>query len=166
MEAKQGILLHSFKAQTRSGVNAYFSSLREINVPEEFASSTSSNTILTAKAPLPIEPGYFRTRKIGANLNITAVELLDGSLHMIVNATLSSYEGSEPTILKTGSTSISYPQPLIHRQKIAATIDMASEAPQVLGGLNNFNGDAVTYLIITATIIDQNGNPVRQRRSE
>ena len=55
---------------------------------------------------------------------------------------------------------LSVPQPLFHSRNITTSFLMTDGGTQVFGGMENPKGDGVTYLFLTATLLDATGQPL------
>ena len=55
---------------------------------------------------------------------------------------------------------LSIPQPLFHSRNITTSFTMSDGSTEVFGGMENPKGDGVTYLFLTATLLDATGQPL------
>ena len=161
----KGTLLHAFKLTTQSGVNAQIQAVSEHIYATEFRTPSSTGAADAAAATLPV-PGLFDTRGAGATLNVTpTVEPDRRTLTLVLAPELTSAPEWHPLSVAGTDASgqeihLSVPQPAFHSRHLATSIVMADQSTQVLGGMDNPSGDALTYLFITATVLDASGQPL------
>ena len=161
----KGTLLHALKLTTQSGVNAQIQAVSEHIYATEFRTPSSTNATGEDSAPLPV-PGLFDTRESGVIFNVTpTVEPDKRTLTLVLAPELTS-KPEWRSMSVTGNDAhgkqihLSVPQPTFHSRNLTTSIVMADRSTQVLGGMENPTGDGITYLFITATLLDASGKPL------
>lgn len=161
----QGTLLHTLKLITRSGVNAQVQSVSEVIYPTEFRMPAVSNFTDNMVSPLPV-PDLFETREVGAILNVTSTVGPDKRTIEIVMAPEITAPPEWQTLSVSGTdaqgkeTHLSIPEPVFHSRNITTSIVVRDGETVVLGGMENPNGNGVTYIFLSATLIDSSGRPM------
>lgn len=167
----KGVLLHTLKLTTRSGVNAEAKSVSEVIYPTDFQMPSPSNSPDAATSPLPI-PDMFDTREVGAILQATPTVGPDGRTIDIVMVPEITAPPEWRTVTITGTDAggrkllLEVPQPVFHTRNIMTSIVLQDGETAVLGGMNSPKGEAVTYLFITATLIDSKGRRLSEYAGE
>lgn len=163
----KGTLLHTLKLTTRSGVNAQVQSVSEVIYPTEFRAPIVSNSADNLVTPLPV-PDVFDTREVGAILNVTPTVGPDKRTIEIVMAPEITAPPEWQTLSVTGTdaqgkeTHLSIPEPVFHSRNITTCIVLRDGENTVLGGMENPNGNGVTYIFLSATLIDSSGRPMSE----
>lgn len=158
----QGTLLHTLKLITRSGVNAQAQSVSEVIYPTEFRTPVVSNSVDSLVTPLPV-PDVFDTREVGATLNVTPTVGSDKRTIDIVMAPEITAPPEWQTLSVTGTDAqgkeihLTIPEPVFHSRNITTCIVLRDGETVVLGGMENPNGNGVTYIFLSATLIDSSG---------
>ena len=157
----KGTLLHALKLITQSGVNAQIQAVSEHIYVTEFTSPSSTNTA----SPLPV-PSLFETREAGAIFNATPTfDRVNRTIQVIMAPELTA-KPEWQSVSVTGTDErgkeihLSVPQPLFHSRNITTSFLMTDGDTQVFGGMENPKGDGVTYLFLTATLLDATGQPL------
>lgn len=167
----KGTLLHTLKLTTRSGVNAQVQAVSEIIYPTSFRMPDASNSTAALVQPLPI-PDFFETREVGAIFNVTPTVGPDNRTIDIVMAPEITAPPEWQTRSVTGtdakgqSLRLDFPQPVFHSRNITTCIILRDGETAVLGGMNNPQGNAITYLFLTATLLDSAGRPLANYAGE
>lgn len=169
LNSGRGSVLQSLKLVTRTGVNAQTKSVREHIYPTEFtvvpASKGDSNAVAVSKA-FAVEPASFETRESGAILNVTPTVGPNGR---ILDVTFVFELCSEPEWQEIATscattngavTRVSITQPVFHSRQVTTSVILANGTTLVLGGLGEPGDTTVSYLLLTATVIDAEGNPL------
>lgn len=158
----QGTLLHTLKLTTRSGVNAQVQAVSEVIYPTEFRTPVVTNPAEIVASPLPV-PDVFDTREVGAILNITPTVGPDNRTIDIVMAPEITAPPEWRTVSVTGTDAdgrkllLEVPQPVFHSRNITTSIVLQDGETAVLGGMDSPGGESLTYLFLTATLIDPAG---------
>ena len=161
----QGTLLHTLKLTTRSGVNAQAQAVSEVIYPTEFRTPVVSNAADHLVSPLPV-PDVFDTREVGAILNVTPTVGPDKQTIEIVMAPEITAPPEWQTLSVTGTDAqgkeihLSVPEPVFHSRNITTVIVLRDGETAVLGGMENPRGDGITYLFLSASLIDASGQPL------
>lgn len=160
----QGRLLDSVKAVARSGVNVQVQSVWEHIYPTEYEGQDPSvtNEPVEVGAALPT-PGAFETREAGAILNVTPTVGPDGrsiDITMVMEL-CSEPEWGDITVAgvtaRGESVRLTVPQPKFHSRNLTTSVVVDDGSTHVLGGMRNPQGDAITYVFLTATLVDSKG---------
>lgn len=161
----KGTLIHALKLVTQSGVNAQIQAVSEHIYATEFTTPSTSHAAENTTSPLPI-PGTFDTREAGAIFNVTPTVNRENHTIQVVLAPELTSEPDWQTLSVTGTDAqgreihLSVPQPVFHSRNITTSILMTDQSTLVLGGMENPKSDGVTYLLLTATLLDASGRPL------
>ena len=167
----KGTLLHTLKLITRSGVNAQVQAVSEIIYPTSFRTPEASNSTAAFVQPFPI-PDIFETREVGAILNVTPTVGPDKRTIDIVMAPEITAPPEWQTRSVTGTDAkgcplrLDVPEPVFHSRIITTSIVLRDGETAVLGGMDNPQGSAITYLFLTATLLDPTGRPLADYAGE
>ena len=167
----QGTLLHVLKLTTRSGVNAQVQSVSEVIYPTEFRTPEATNSAGAAAYPLPV-PDVFNTREVGAILNVTPTVGPDNRTIDVVLAPEITAPPEWRMLTVTGTDAdsrkllLEVPQPVFHSRNVTTSIVLQDGETAVLGGMNSPQGDVVTYLFLTATLMDSKGQRISEYAGE
>lgn len=167
----KGTLLHALKLITQSGANAQIQAVSEHIYATEFNRPSSSNAADQAAAPLPV-PDVFDTRESGATFNVTpTVESGNRTITVVLAPELTAKpEWHTLSVTGTDATGkeihLAVPQPTFHSRNITTSIVVQDGSTTVLGGMDNPQGDGVTYLFLTVTLLDSAGRPLADYAGE
>ncbi|MBU4460106.1 MAG: hypothetical protein KJ579_06020 [Verrucomicrobia bacterium] len=160
----KGRLVGTSKIATRSGVNGQSKGVDEVIYPTEFTSTPGTNGTAGASDPVP---GAFETRELGIILNATPTVGLDG---YTVDVTFVpefcellfqddvGFEKAQPDGKKTA---VRLHQPRFHSRNLTTSVVMWDGETLVAGAMPNSGVTEITYVFVTARILDLMGKPVR-----
>ena len=159
----KGRLLGSTMTLTRSGVNAILKGVEEIIYPTEYEyAGGATNAVVSGW----FIPGSFETREVGTVMNVTPVvgpdgrtidltlvpELCENGIWRDVVA-----KGSEPS----GAVSrVEMSQPVFHSRNVTTSVMLTDGETVIMGGLPDRTGREITYIFLTARLLDTSGKPV------
>ncbi len=161
--AGKGRLLQSTMTLTRSGVNAVLKGVDEIIYPTEYEyAGGATNTIVSGW----FIPGSFETREAGTIMNVTPVVGPDGRT---IDLTLvpelcenAGWRGSGVERIDPGGKDgrVDIPQPVFHSRNVTTSVMLTDGETVVMGGLPDRTGREITYIFLTARLLDTSGKPV------
>jgi len=156
-----GTLLHAINLVTRPGVNAQVMSVRELKYAAGYghhSPSADADDSVTARSPVS---AAFETREYGAILNVTPTVGPDGrTIDLAFVMELSTDFGWAPAPVpgrRSDGKQTMLSQPVFHSRNITASLVVDSQSTHVIGGMTTPNGDGITYIILTATLVDSLG---------
>jgi len=159
----KGRLVGTSKIVTRSGVNGQSKGVDEVIYPTEFTSAPGTNGAAGASDPVP---GAFETRELGIIANATPTVGPDG---YTVDVTFVpefcellfhddvGFEKAQPDGKKTA---IRLHQPRFHSRNLTTSVVMWDGETLVAGAMPNSGVTEITYVFVTARLIDPSGRPV------
>jgi Flp pilus assembly secretin CpaC len=161
----KGRLVGTSKVLTRSGVNTQSKGVDEVIYPTEFMDHLETNGVATAPDPVP---GGFETREIGIILNATPTVGPDGYTIDLVfvpefcELLFHDDVGFEKTLPDGKKTSLQLHQPRFHSRNLTTSVVMWDGETLVAGAVPNSGVTEITYVFVTARVLDLTGRPVRQ----
>ena len=167
----KGTLLHALKLITEPGVNAQIQAVSEHIYATEFNRPSSNNAPDAAGCLLPV-PDLFETRESGAIFNVTPTVAPGNRTITVVMAPELTSKPEWNSLSVTGTDAsgkeilLSVPQPLFHSRNITTSFVVQDGSTTVLGGMENPQGDGITYLFLTVTLIDSAGRPLADYAGE
>lgn len=118
-----------------------------------------------ASALVVVAPTDFQMREVGTILECNSEVDPDGSIRVTLSPALvgkPTWKNYKATcIMANGKTiEVEHEQPFFLSQGVSTTLKIAQGAMVVAGGgIQNPTGDEVTYLLVTASVVDDAGNP-------
>ncbi len=163
----KGRLVATAKTITRSGVNSITKGVGEVIYPTEFEPSLPPEKSEPAWENLDVLPSSLETRETGMIANVTPVVGPDGyTIDLTMVPEFCELLGMDDVgISKTQAdgrkASVHLPQPRFHSRNTTTSIMVWDSRTLVAAGMPNSDGTEITYLFLTARLLDPAGQPIR-----
>jgi type II secretory pathway component GspD/PulD (secretin) len=160
-----GRLITTGKVVTRSGVNAQTQGVDEVIYPTSFVRTTAKTDDAAEK--VEIVPDAFETRETGLILNITPTvgpdkRTIDITLVPEL-AELQGWDDVDVTVVGPGKEEVRrrVRQPRFFSRNVTTSIVLTDGETVVMGAMPNRELTEITYMLVTARLIDARGRPIR-----
>lgn len=163
----KGKIAGTSKTVTRSGINAQVKGVEEVIYPTEFEGTADKKTPDEFQG-LDVVPTSFETREVGVIQNVTPTVGPDGyTIDLTFVPELCEQLGWDDVgISKTQAdgktTAIHLRQPRFHSRNLTTSIVLWDGETIVAGAMPNRDGAEVTYVFISARLLDPTGAKIRK----
>lgn len=163
----KGRLVTTSKSLTLSGTNTITKGVGEVIYPTEFESSLPPKDSTPEAEGLYVVPGSFETRETGMIANIVSAVAADAyTIELTLVPEFCELLGQDDVgISKTHAdrktTAIHLRQPRFYSRNITTSVVMWDGRTLVVGAMPNSDGTEITYLFLSARLVDPAGNSIR-----